>query len=576
MKLKFFYSLSIVLLLTMKFAVAQDAAKKSNDAETPCSNEKVHANLIEMLKNKDEPVQLRAAETLVLCGTEAADAMELLAAKTENSNEKLKNAALRAFLSVSGQSQTNNQPTENSTVGKKNNNEKNELSKTGKISLSKLSLSTKVAEHSTSTISITPKEKLPDGAKKYVIKVENGDQTKTEKYEIKNNKEGKTQFAQEETIKLWEGSNVITVYPDTSEEERKNFIAQTEINCLDCKDEDGQTGQSVNFRSITGLEQVGASSANSQQHPFLNFYFNSPISFGKKNVTCPHNPCAEGENPTQKPKYNFSVWGDLRFTTTAVQTIAALPNLSTNLIQSNNTSKPNDLVQSFDFLVGLEKEIISQGQLFRGLFNAKTSVSLIAAGGAINPLSSDNTTVFYKVPRVNNGMDVDARFLKAFPEAVGKTNVAFISPERDRFFRQYYGRLRFKTFFYENNEKQKTIFPAMFDVTIGQNEAITNRLKGVILRLDGSTPFPVKNADFLYLFASVQMKLGRNVNQAIPSFFLEPAATGTSLTNSDTAAIPVDRSPFLRSNRDIFKIGIGVDLLKIFKKAETSKDNSNK
>lgn len=187
------------------------------------------------------------------------------------------------------------------------------------------------------------------------------------------------------------------------------------------------------------------------------------------------------------------------------------------------------------------------------------------------PLSTEKGAVFYKIPRVNNSMDIDPRFLELFPEAAGKTNIAFVTPERDRFFRQYYAGLRFKTFFYGRKEDQRDYFPALFDVTFGQNEAITNRLQGVIMRLDGSTPFPVKNADFLYLFGSVQMKLGKSVSQTIPSFFLEPSASGTTLINADTIAVPINRSPFLRSNRDVFRIGVGVDVFKLFKKDETPK-----
>jgi len=330
-------------------------------------------------------------------------------------------------------------------------------------------------------------------------------------------------------------------------------------NCLD-KPEIKLTGQSGNIRSIIGFEQVGASSAGSKQSPFLNFYFNTPINISKSKIS------------------GFSVWGDIRLTTTPVQSVAALSNFNTlnfatNFVQGDSASKVNDLVQSFNFLVGVEKEIIPPGDdTFASFFPARTSLSLIAAGGAINPLSNEKTTLFYKIPRVNNNMDIDPRFLQIFPEAAGKTNVAFVTPDRDRFFRQYYAGVRLKTFFYDDDGKrQRKDFPAMFDVMFGQNEAITNRLQGVIMRLDGSTPFPVKNADFLYLFGSVQMKLGKTVNQTIPSFFLEPAAATTTLTNADTIAIPIDRSPFLRSNRDVFRIGVGVDLFKLFKKDDATK-----
>lgn len=256
----------------------------------------------------------------------------------------------------------------------------------------------------------------------------------------------------------------------------------------------------------------------------------------------------------------------MRFTTTPVQGIASLANFTpvtfaSNFVQGDSISKVNKLVQTFDFLVGAEYEIVPPSKIFAGFIPGRTSLSLIGAGGAINPLSSDKTATFYKIPRINNGQDIDPRLLELFPETAGKTNVAFVAPERDRFFRQYYGGFRMKTFYRDNEIKYS---PAMFDVMFGQNEAMTNRMQGVILRLDGSVPIAYKKANFLYLFGSTQMKLGKNINRPIPPFFLE-SATNAALTNSDTAIIPIDRSPYLRSNRDIFRISVGVDLFKLFK-----------
>lgn len=145
-------------------------------------------------------------------------------------------------------------------------------------------------------------------------------------------------------------------------------------------------------------------------------------------------------------------------------------------------------------------------------------------------------------------------------------NIAFVAPERDRFFRQYYAGFRLKTLFDDTEVKYQ---PALFDITFGQNEAITGILKGVIMRLDGSTPLPISKAGFLYLFGSVNMRLGRN-RETSPAFFLE-LTTGVSLTAADTIVFPVDRLLFQTKDRDVFRIGVGVDVFKLFKKDETPK-----
>ncbi len=388
--------------------------------------------------------------------------------------------------------------------------------------------------------------------RKLIVEIENGDKKSSEEYDIalekgKDDKPlspNKPLVQQQVKLDLREGTSLVTIYPKG----KKELAAQTKIVCDPCKavdDEPGRQAQSRNFRAVVGVQQVGASSANSEQHPFLNIFIRTPVG-----------------------RRGFAVWGDIGLTPTTIQNVAALSNL-TNTLTATTESKPNNIVSGFDFLIGFEQRISRRdSDLFGGVFPGRSSLYAIVSFGAILPLSTDRSTAFYKIPRVNNGMDIDPRFLALFPDAAGKTNIAFVTPDRSRFFRQYYAGLRLKTFFFEDDKTTpKEMFPAMLDLTFGQNEAITNRAQGVILRFDGSMPLPIRNNEFLYLFGGVQMKLGKNVNQQIPPFFLE-AATNVSLSSADTLIVPIDQSPFLRSNRDIFRIGIGIDIFKIFTRDE--------
>lgn len=390
---------------------------------------------------------------------------------------------------------------------------------------------------------------------------------------------------QTEDITLEKGTNIVTVYPKANGQAFKNLSSDITLICSPCDEKETQfASQRIIFRSIIGYEQSGASSAKSEQHPFLNFFFNTPINIRRRIGSDSRNKNPQLNNQANKAdnekedEYKnifggFSVWGDIRLTTTPVQSINSLASFSpagfaTNFVQGDSASKVNDLVKSFDFLVGFEQQIIRPEKLFPGSFRSRTSLSLIAAGGAITPLSFDKfVPVFYNIPTANGSIDPNFRNFFSDMNFDGKTKVAFITPDRDRFFRQYYAGLRLKTFFEQGNIKE---FPAMFDITVGQNEAITSGLKGVILRLDGSTPLPIGNTDFLYLFGSVNMKLGRKINESIPPFFLNPA-TGGNLSDNDTAVISIDRLPFQTRNRDIFRIGVGVNLFKLFEKKETTK-----
>lgn len=370
-------------------------------------------------------------------------------------------------------------------------------------------------------------------------------------------------------LKMREGTNTITVFPRVDGQNFKNSSAAIEVRCTNCKNQPAPD-DSVIVRSIIGLEQVGASSARNEQRPFLSFFFNTPVNV-TKNVCPPEIKKCSDEQKIEKRKTTFSVWGDVRLTTTPVQSIGSLASFTpaafaSNFVQGDSAGKVNDLVRSFDFLVGFDKQIFGSSKVFNGVLPGKTALSFIAAGGAISPLSSDRTALFFKIPTERTSQN-SASFFNAFekelPPGQPYKNIAFVAPERDRFFRQYYAGFRLKTLF---DDKEVKYQPALFDVTFGQNEAITGILKGVIMRLDGSTPLPVSKAGFLYLFGSVNMRLGRN-RETSPTFFLEPT-TGVSLTAADTIVFPVDRLPFQTKNRDVFRIGIGVDVFKLFKKDE--------
>lgn len=370
------------------------------------------------------------------------------------------------------------------------------------------------------------------------------------KYED-TSKVGKPELPQSVVVELYDGNNTVTVWVVSKKNEngknidvKEDIVATTKIECKECE----ESPKGLNYRALVGFQQVGASSAESKQFPYLNFQFSTPIRV------------LSGRT--------ISAWGDVNFQPTAIQTLANLSNFATTVI---GTEKPNNLVQSFDFLVGLEFDLIPRTKFFGGSFNTDTSLSFIVSGGATLPLSTSNTPTFYKIPKVGNPAQTDPAFLAVFPGTENKDNIAFVAPERDRFFRQYYAGVRLKTYF-----DNKNMYPANFDLMLGQNEAITNKLRGTILRLDGSTPLPIRGADFLYIFGGAQMKLTKKFNDRIPSFFLEPA-TNISLTNAGTFVAPIDKSPFLLSDRDTFRLGIGIDLFRIFKKqGETSTTTDKK
>jgi len=293
---------------------------------------------------------------------------------------------------------------------------------------------------------------------------------------------------------------------------------------------------SMNKRFILGVEQTGGASAKSAGKPFLNFFLNEPLVFDD----------GDGNGDDNKlPR--VSAWGDVRLTSTPAQ-IKAFSNISSAAIDTITGGEANELALGFDFVVGPEVRLKR--------FDNRT-ISLIAAFGAVSPLSPKQSVEIFEVP--NEDSSQAEAFFKEFPGAKGKDHIAFISPERDRFLRQYYGGLRFRTYTTKSGDIQN-VFPSLLDVTFGQSEAVTGgRLHKFVVGLDGFyvLPFPTKYR-FLYLFGSAKFKVGGPKSIKTP-FLLEDSASSVKFSDANVF-IAEPR----QSNRDVYRIGFGVDLFELF------------
>jgi hypothetical protein len=290
---------------------------------------------------------------------------------------------------------------------------------------------------------------------------------------------------------------------------------------------------SMNKRFILGVEQSGGASAKSEGKPFLDMFINTPLVYDEEADKLPR----------------VSVWGDVRLTSTPSQ-IKAFANISNAAIDSITGGNVNDLALGFDFLVGPEVRVARFDN---------TTLAFIGAFGAVSPLSPKQSVEIFDVPKENSSQ-ADA-FFKEFPGAKGKEHIAFVAPERDRFLRQYYGGLRFRTYTKDSGTIQD-VFPSMLDVTFGQSEAVTGgRLHKFVFGLDGFyvLPFPAQYR-FLYLFGSAKFKVGGPKSINTP-FLLDTSASSVQVT--DPSVFIADPKP---SNRDVYRIGFGVDLFELFRK----------
>ncbi len=332
---------------------------------------------------------------------------------------------------------------------------------------------------------------------------------------------------------------------------------------------------SQNTRAVVGMEQAGASSTTSETKPFLDFFFTAPLFFDRKEPKPPR----------------LAAWGQVRLASTPDQltTTSILPTNLINLVTQTGTT--GSLVQSFDFLAGLEVRAFTANGSFLGLIpgiKQKTRFYIAGGGGAISPLTvkRENAQIF-KIP-VPGDSQYDLFVDRYGTPPAGKEFVAFVPLDRDRFLRQWYAGLRLKTYYCEDPDctRFRNNFPGIFDFMVGQNEAVTGgsrKYGGVpdpldstkiigekntyVLRLDAFYPLPFQSASFIYLYGTAMMKIGGGRVKVINPLFLDPATS--PITDPKVFIPPADLQQLLQPNRDYYKIGVGINLTDLFNRSRT-------
>ncbi|HEV2707432.1 MAG TPA: hypothetical protein VGV59_16060 [Pyrinomonadaceae bacterium] len=288
-------------------------------------------------------------------------------------------------------------------------------------------------------------------------------------------------------------------------------------------------------RAVVGYEQVGASSTKSAQKYFFNLYLSKPVPWmGKIN-----------------PDFGQRVrmWGDIRVTSVPQAGTANVATFVPGFAQQVGELRVNEIAQAIEFLAGVEVRITGNNSLlpsFDRQTKQKFSLSLVAAFGTTTPTNPRETIEVFRVFPDAPGLP---------PAARDREFVAFVSSDRDRFFRQYYAGLRFQTFYFNRYDRPMQRFPAMLDLTYGQNEFVTGgRLRGGVFRLDGYFPLPYEEMKFINLFGTAMLKAGRT--KITDPLILQPAPADTVVPAANVAIIT---SPQI--NRDYYRAGVGIDFI---------------
>jgi hypothetical protein len=328
-------------------------------------------------------------------------------------------------------------------------------------------------------------------------------------------------------------------------------------------------------RAIIGFEQSGAASSDSIQNYFMDFFISVPFPYLSKERTGD----LSKDGISQDLGSRVRMWGDVHIGGAPQNETGSLTDFVGGFVSGFGSQPVKDVAKAFEFLVGPDVRLLSPKRLFPG-FDGGTkqrfSMSLIADGGTITSLqlpSSETENTIFELPQ-QKGQQQLLRDIAGHP--VTKDFLAFIPEDQNRFMHEFYGGLRFKTYYYDRYGNPLGRFPATLDLTYGGNEAATGgHLRGGVFRVDAFYPLPYERANFIYLFGTALLKPEVATSQA--TLELDAVSTQNGMNINPmmaTTTCPKDLTlatkcvaliPVGQIDRDYYRVGIGIDAIAFFK-----------
>jgi hypothetical protein len=305
-------------------------------------------------------------------------------------------------------------------------------------------------------------------------------------------------------------------------------------------------------RLIAGIEGSGGAATQPTGRIFFDMLLSTPIS--------------NGGHPVFGP--NLRLWVDSRITSVPRQFDVKVTDFS--IANAVKDLKVNEIAQVIEVMGGPQYRLWAQDRPLKAFFDnrlSRTTVSLIAAYGGTTPIVPKDFISTFKMP----AKDTDAydRLRRQFGSELDRrpnaTHVSFVPGDRQRFWRQYYAGLRIQSHFYQWNGAPSSVPMRTVDLLFGQNETVTGgRWRGSVVRIDFFQPI----ADFtsgvtIYVFGTASFKpsveRGANAEALVLNPLPESERSSFNLTAPTTLLLTAPPS-----NRDFFRIGVGIDLKRVF------------
>jgi hypothetical protein len=331
---------------------------------------------------------------------------------------------------------------------------------------------------------------------------------------------------------------------------------------------------------VIGFDQTGASGTDSDQGFLFNFFISRPLPlfYGDKNA--PRSAVERYFGP------KFRIWGGVKVRSTPKPINSDLATFSSQFADTFGKLKVNELAESASFTIGPEFRIGNFVRARRSLSDETSAgrfmLTFFMGFGALGPNSQSNrSTVFQVTPNSTQaalllpqldktGQDALSAALKTADTNKTKANIALLPDQSNRFLLSYKGGLRLYSFFADPTTKDPLASPpATIEFSIGQDQTVTeSRFHGTVGHVSGMYPFPLGSRKdpttvVLYFFGESTMAFQKgHFTAPVP---LAPAldAQGNPVAVSDPSVTVIR----VQSNRrDTYRIGVGLDLITVYKK----------
>jgi len=338
---------------------------------------------------------------------------------------------------------------------------------------------------------------------------------------------------------------------------------------------------------LFGINATGSSSSGPSQQYFAELDLLAPLRW------LPLGCSDENNDPLARRCW---VWFNPRVASVPAASSTALSSLtSAGLTTAFGSQTVGQITQSLEFQTGAEYYLIkSSDTRFWGMGKSwvKSGLSFIFGGGTLTPFNSISTAPEFGLnTNIAQQFNQNASLAPLYPQlalglcnygltstmtttcpttppATKPTTVAFVFPNRSRFYRGFYGGLRMRFFYFTGSCEAKSasgtceamnIFPGTFDLRFGEDESVTGgHLVPFVVTLTGSFPIPgTKGA--LRIFGTSYLRTYRNQNTT--TLILVPSSNFTSLDNPAVVVQPIQRS-----DQDYFRLGVGLDVFPLLSK----------